>query len=351
MVSFPDPRSRHPFHMHSMIHAQPAYAEEAIDRVWKSDFGKSLSRSHHLVLTGCGTSFHAAMYAAKILQDALGTRCVVEAIHAYDLAFGPLPPGKATVLGVSHSGSTPTTNRALARAKRRGLRVLGVCGLPDSSMERIVDRTLVIGSTHDRSWANTMSYTTQLIAFAILAAQQRQGWADAAREITRLPQVMRKTLETESALKRVARRIARHDKVTFLGAGLDQVTALEAALKIRETCGLTASAYHPEQFLHGPFLSLDGDESVVLLRSRTDGTRSDVARRALSKSGAEVTEIGEHPRASIRLPAARADLRPIISVIPMQFIAYYAALARHANPDIMRTDIPRLRAGVAALFH
>src|SRR2546429_403915 len=163
--------------MHSMIHAQPAYAEEAIDRVWKSDFGKSLSRAHHLVLTGCGTSFHAAMYGAKILQDALGTRCVAEAIHAYALAFGPFPPGKATVLGVSHSGSTPTTNRALARAKRRGLRVLGVCGLADSIMERIVDRTLVIGSTHDRSWANTMSYTTQLIAFAILAAQQRLRWA------------------------------------------------------------------------------------------------------------------------------------------------------------------------------
>src|SRR2546430_4828112 len=119
MVSFPDPRSRHPFHMHSMIHAQPAYAEEAIDRVWKSDFGKSLSRSHHLVLTGCGTSFHAAMYAAKILQDALGTRCVVEAIHAYDLAFGPLPPGKATVLGVSHTGSPPTPNRPRRPPTRR----------------------------------------------------------------------------------------------------------------------------------------------------------------------------------------------------------------------------------------
>src|SRR5256886_4563005 len=206
MVSFPDPRSRHPFHMHSMIHAQPAYVEEAIDRVWKSDFGKSLSRAHHLVLTGCGTSFHAAMYGAKILQDALGTRSVVEAIHAYDLAFGPFPPGKATVLGVSHSGSTPTTNRALARAKRRGLRVLGVCGLADSIMERVVDRTLVIGSTHDRSWANTMSYTTQLIAFAILAPQQRQGGAAAAPASYRLPPGVRKTLQTEASRNGDTRR-------------------------------------------------------------------------------------------------------------------------------------------------
>jgi len=243
------------------------------------------------------------------------------------------------------------TNRALARGKRAGLRTLGVCGLPNSDMEGIVDRLLIIGSTHDRSWANTMSYTTQLIAFASLAAQQREDWADVTRGITRLPQLMRKTLLTESAIQTLARRVARHDKVTFLGAGLDEITALEAALKIRETCGLTASAYHPEQFLHGPFLSLDRDESIMFLRSREDGQRADLTRRALLKTGASVTTIGEHPRSSIRIPSTHPNLRPVLSVIPMQFLAYYTALARHANPDIMRTDNPRLRAGVAALFH
>ena len=89
----------------------------------------------------------------------------------------------------------------------------------------------------------------------------------------------------------------------------------------------------------------------MFLRGLEDGTRADAIGRALSKAGAEVTTVGEHPRASIRLPSTHPYLRPIVSVIPMQFLAYYAALARHANPDIMRTDIPRLRAGVAALFH
>jgi len=218
-------------------------------------------------------------------------------------------------------------------------------------MADTADHILVIGTTHDRSWANTMSYTTQLIAFASLAAQQRGDWAAVTRGIARLPRLMRETLLTESAIRRLARRVARHDKITFLGAGLDEITVFEAALKIRETCGLTASAYHPEQFLHGPFLSLDRDESVVFLRSREDGKRADVARSALLKTGASVTTIGEHPRASIRIPSTHPYLRPIVSVIPMQFLAYYVALARHANPDIMRTDIPRLRAGVAALFH
>jgi glucosamine--fructose-6-phosphate aminotransferase (isomerizing) len=351
MVSFPDPKSRHPFHMHSMILAQPSYAQEVISRVRTSGFGKAFARVPHLILTGCGTSFHAAMYGAKLLQAALGTQCLVEAIHAYDLAYGQSPPRKSTILGVSHSGSTPTTNRALGRAKGAGLQVLGVSGLPDTSMADTADHILVIGATHDRSWANTMSYTTQLIAFASLAAQQGVDWADVTRGITRLPRLMRKTLLTESEIHTLARRVARHDKITFLGAGLDEITALEAALKIRETCGLTASAYHPEQFLHGPFLSLDRDESIVFLRSREDGKRADLARRALLKTGASVTMIGEHPRASIRLPSTHPYLRPILSVIPMQFLAYYTALARHANPDIMRTDIPRLRAGVAALFH
>jgi glucosamine--fructose-6-phosphate aminotransferase (isomerizing) len=351
MVSFPDPKSRHPFHMHSMIRAQPSYAEQTINRVRKSDFGESLSGAEHLVLTGCGTSFHAAMYGAKILQASFGTRCVVEAVHAYDLANRGPPRGKPAVLGVSHSGSTPMTNRALGRAKRAGSQVLGISGLPGSRMEGIVDRTLVIGSTHDRSWANTMSYTTQLTAFAVLAAKRREDWADVKRGVAGIPRAMRTTLLTESAIRRLGRRVAGRERVTFLGSGLDEITALEAALKIRETCGLSASAYHPEQFLHGPFLSLDQTESVVFLRNREDGARADVARSAFSRTGAQITVIGEHPGASIRLPAMHPYLRPIVSVIPMQFLAYYAALARHANPDIMRTDIPRLRAGVAALFH
>ena len=351
MPSFPGARDRHPFHMHDMIRSQPARVEEAIRRVQASDFGLSVARARHLVLTGCGTSFHAAMYGARILQAAARAGAVVEAVHAYDLANRPLPSGRPTILGVSHSGSTPTTNQALARAKRAGHRVLGVCGLPDTKMVDIATDLLVVGSMHDRSWANTMSYTTQLIAFASLASQQRRDWVDLTRDITRTSQVIRKTLQAERAVREIARRVARHDKVTFLGAGLDEITAAEAALKIRETCGLTASAYHPEQFLHGPFLSLDRTEYIVFLRSLEDGTRADAVRRVLSKTGAEVTVIGEHPRALIRLPAIHPYLRPILSVIPMQFLAYYAALARHANPDIMRTDIPRLRAGVAALFH
>jgi glucosamine--fructose-6-phosphate aminotransferase (isomerizing) len=351
MVSFPDPKSRHPYHMHSMIHAQPAFVVETIKRVEASPFRDSLSRARHLIVTGCGTSFHAAMYAARILQAAFGNRAVVETVHAYDLAYGRTVHRNATILGVSHSGSTPTTNRALQRAKRAGSRVLGVSGLPSSAMEEIVHEVLVIGSTHDRSWANTMSYTTQLAAFARLAVQMRPDWTDVSRALRRIPATLQRTLAVEPRIKRLAGEVARHDRVTFLATGWDEITAFEAALKIRETCGLTSTAYHAEQFLHGPFLSIDGDDSIVFLRSREDGARADVTRRALSKTGAAVAVVGEHARSGIRLPASLPDVRPIISVVPMQFLAYYVALARHANPDIMRTDILRLHAGVAALFH
>ncbi len=88
-----------------------------------------------------------------------------------------------------------------------------------------------------------------------------------------------------------------------------------------------------------------------MLRSRDDGPRSLAIVRALKASRASVATIGESPRAELRLPATTRFLRPILSIVPMQFLAYYAALARRANPDIMRTDIPRLRAGVEALFH
>ena len=350
MVSFPNPKARHPFHMHTMIHGQPAFVAETVERIGRRDALAFFGRPRRLIVTGCGTSFHAAMYGARILQAAFGATAIVEATQAYDLAYGPSLPQKATILGVSHSGSTPTTNRALSRAKKAGLRTLGLCGLPDSAMERFADEVLVIGSTHDHSWANTMSYTTQLVAFAGLAAQIAETWPEVAAKIRSLPRVLQIALRTEPAVRRLARRVAHKDRVTFLGSGWDEITALEAALKIRETCSLPASGYHMEQLLHGPFLSIDSRESVVLLRSRTDRDRADRIQRALARSGGDVTTIGEHPRSAIRLPPIHAYLRPILSIVPMQFLAYYAALARRANPDIMRTDIPRLRAGVAVLF-
>lgn len=351
MVSFPGPKSRHPFHMHSMILGQPAYMEETDRRVRASNFWTNFRQARHLVLTGCGTSFHSALYGSRILRAALGSDVSVEAIHAYELANGLLPSGGATIVGVSHSGSTLTTNRALGRAKRSRRRTLAICGLAGSRMEDMSDETLVIGSTHDRSWANTMSYTTQMLAFAILAASLRSDWSGINRGITKMPTVLRQALTTEAPIRKLSRRVARTGRVTFLGSGWDEVTSLEAALKIRETCGVSASGYHTEQFLHGPFLSLDRRESIVVLRSLDDRTRFDSLHRGLSKSGAWIVTIGEHPMASIRLPRMHPYLRPIVSIVPLQFLAYYAAVARHANPDVMRTDIPRFRAGVEALSH
>ena len=333
-----------------MIRAQPEFIRETMTRVRPRDAERIRSPSSHLIVTGCGTSFHAAMYGARVLQATARPGEVVEAVQAFDLAYGPAPR-KAAILGVSHSGSTPTTNRALARAKRAGLRTIGMCGLPDSRMEGIVDDVLVIGSKHDRSWANTMSYTTQLSAFAALASLRGRGTGPPRRVVQSLPALVRKALLTESPIRRLAARLLRLERVTFLATGLDEVTTLEAALKIRETCGVTASGYHTEQFLHGPFLSLEKKDAVVLLLAKEGKARASEIRQALVATGATVATLGDDPRARIRLPRAHPFLRPIVSIVPMQFLAYYVALSRDSNPDIMRTDRVRFRAGVEALFH
>src|SRR2546430_2357991 len=253
MVAFPDPRRRHPFHMHDMILGQPAFVEEALQRTAAADRGSFPGRPRRLVLTGCGTSFHAAMYGARVFQEVMPSVPVL-AIHAYDLAYGSSVPASATGLGVSHSGSMTTTQRALRRARRPCCRTLAVRGLPDAAMARLAGHTLVLRN-------------------------------------------------------------------------------------------------HTEQFLHGPFLSIDDREPIVVPRTREDGPRSAAIARALEASGARVVTVGESARAKIRLPAMPRILRPTLSIVPLQFLAYYAALARRANPDIMRTDIARLRAGVEALFH
>jgi len=227
--------------MHDMILGQPAFVEEALQRTAAADRGSFPGRPRRLILTGCGTSFHAAMYGARVFQEVMPSVPVL-AIHAYDLAYGSSVPASATVLGVSHSGSTPTTNRALRRARRRGCRTLAVCGLPGSAMERLADQTLVIGSTHDHSWANTMTYTRQLTAFAALGSRSTSNVASSIEpSLRRLARALGTTLGCESRVRRLATRVADEARVTFLGSDLDEITALEAALKIREMCSLPAS--------------------------------------------------------------------------------------------------------------
>jgi glucosamine--fructose-6-phosphate aminotransferase (isomerizing) len=352
MALFPRPRRRHPFYMVEMIRGQPEFVRETLRRVADGRAASVLRKTRHLILTGCGTSFHAAWYGARILQRAVGSRAVVEAVSAYDLAYGQPQSGGATVVGVSHSGSTPTTNRALARARTEGHITLGVCGVSGSPMEDIVDEVFVIGSVHDRSWANTMSYTTQLAGFAGIAARVAgTGLSAVSAMVPRIPAALSRAIACEDSVRRLAIRVAAKPRVTFLASGWDDITVLEAALKIRETCGLPASGYPLEQFLHGPFLSIDSSEAIVVLRGAEDGRRAQTILHALRKTGASLEVIGEHPGMAIRLPRIHPWLRPILSVVPMQFLAYYAALARRTNPDIMRTGIPRLRAGVEALFH
>src|SRR5207253_5652351 len=137
-------------------------------------------------------------------------------------------------------------------------------------------------------------YTTQLAAFSALASQSRSHIGPSIGPSLRgLTRSLKATLGCESRVQRLATRVAHKARVTFLGSDLDEITALEAALKIRETCSLPASGYHPEQFLHGPYLSIDDRESIVMLRSRDDGPRSAAISRALKASGASVATIGE----------------------------------------------------------
>ncbi len=351
MVTFPNPRSHHPYHMHDMIRGQPAFVQETLDRLEDASAEAFLGAPRRLVLTGCGTSFHAAMYGAELLQFAFGSARPVRVIHAYDLLFREESLEDTTVLGMSHSGTTSTTNQALARARRSAARVVAICGLAGTPIDRVAEEVLVLGSVHDHSWANTMSYTTQLTALAVLARDAgARSPAFAQMEPASLPHLLERALRCEPAARVLARKVAGRERVTFLGSGLDAITALEAALKIRETCSFPASGYHVEQFLHGPFLSLDRSEAVVALRSREDGRRYGTILRSLSRTGAGVMTAGDAQGADLPLPATHDLLRPVLSVVPMQFLAYYVALKRKANPDIMRSDVPRYREGLAPIF-
>src|SRR5437016_14167454 len=138
-----------------------------------------------------------------------------------------------------------------------------------------------------------MSSTSQLSAVAALSSEIRPGIPDLDRAIRGISRRVRTALSTDRKVRALARSVARADRITFLGASWDEITALEAALKIRETCGLSASGYHPEQFLHGQLLSIQPGEPVVARSSREEGARANVIRGTLTKTGSKVTIVTE----------------------------------------------------------
>jgi len=306
-----------------------------------------------IVIVACGTSWHAGL-SGRLMIEALA-RVPVEVELASEFRNrDPLVSEKVLCLAVSQSGETADTLAAVKVARARGARAFAICNVVGSAISREADGgTLLTRAGPEIGVASTKAYTTQLAALYLLAVKlgRLRGAlsSERAREhleaLRHLPSWMEQMIRQEAAVMPIARRCASARDVLFLGRGGQFPVALEGALKLKEISYIHAEGYAAGEMKHGPIALIDEQMPVVVLATKepayekTLGNMEEVRARG-GHVYAVVTEGDTHAAslAEVALPVPPAPplLAPLLSIIPLQFLAYHVA-------DLKGTDVDQPR--------
>ncbi|HBT48021.1 MAG TPA: glutamine--fructose-6-phosphate transaminase (isomerizing) [Peptococcaceae bacterium] len=300
-----------------------------------------------VALIACGTASYAGMVAKYVWEKLL--RLPVEFDVASELRYRePLMDRDTLGLVISQSGETADTLAGLREAKRLGARVLAVTNVVGSSVAREADDVLYTWAGPEIAVASTKAYLTQVAAVYLLAlylgrARGEAPWAaELARELSVTPSKVEEVLALEDRFRELAARIAPHEHAFFLGRGLDYAVALEGALKLKEISYLHAEACPAGELKHGPLALIEDGTPVVALATQENLLEKMLSniREVKARGGWVLALALEGNRAVaaeadcvLYLPRVHNLLAPLVSVVPLQLLAYYTAVARGCSVD------------------
>jgi glutamine---fructose-6-phosphate transaminase (isomerizing) len=348
-----EPRNSHPFHMHDAIQAQPEAFVRAVERNEDAadEFASRIASCERIFLAGIGTSHHASLVGEHLMR-AYGGGPDVRAVHSFDLAlYGPEMRPEDCLVAVSHRGAKRYTALALERAREMGCLTALITGEGGSGEDRAdaLFRTVA----QERSPAHTVSYTSGVAVLALLAGRlgyHRTSSATLPDELLRerVPDALRAALGTEEEVAALAREYVGRRRIWLVGGGPSAVTAMETALKIKETSYLQAEGMPTETMLHGPFQCVEADDLFVLIApSGAARERTLEVAELVQEVGAPSLILGDdagtYPAAAgeLRVPEVPEPFSAMSCIVPLQLFAYHLALARGTNPDSFRGDDPR----------
>uniref|UniRef100_UPI0003828C23 glutamine--fructose-6-phosphate transaminase (isomerizing) n=1 Tax=Cupriavidus sp. WS TaxID=1312922 RepID=UPI0003828C23 len=303
-----------------------------------------------VLLLACGGSYHAALTAKYWIESLAGLPVSVEIASEFRYRES-VPNPNALVVAVSQSGETADVLGALEVARQLGMRhTLAICNVPTSALVRECALTFITRAGVEIGVASTKAFTTQLVALFLLAltlAQIRgrlsaQDEQHHLRALRHLPDAMRQVLALEPQIMAWSELLARRENMLFLGRGMHYPVAMEGALKMKEISYIHAEAYPAGELKHGP-LALVSDEMPVVavapndrLLEKLKSNMHEVSARSGRLFVFADSDCGIAPSPGIevlRLTEYYGPLSPILHTIPMQLLAYHAALARGTDID------------------
>ncbi len=302
-----------------------------------------------VVLIGMGTSFHAALVGRGYIERLAGLPAEVDNASEYRYR-DPILDASTLVIAVAQSGETVDTLAAMHEAKRRGAKVVAVCNTPGSQATRIADGTVFMRCGPEVAVASTKTFLGSLTAIYLLACDlgARRGrlssgrLASALNDLARAPSLVGRALKTEDVCEAIAGRRHAFEHFLFLGRGQEYAIAMEGALKLKEVSYIHAEGYAAGEMKHGPIALIDEDMPVVTVAVRDEhytkmlNNIEEVRARggsviALATEGDEGIAGKAHD--VIYLPEAPQLIQPMVTVVPMQLLAYYIALRRGCDID------------------
>ena len=313
---------------------------------WTAD---DVAAFNKILIVACGTAYHAGLVTKQYIENLARIPVSVEIASEYRYS-NPLTDDKTLCIVISQSGETSDTLAALKEAKRLGAKSLAITNVVGSSISREADNTVYTWAGPEISVASTKAYTTQLVAgllFAVYLGQLNGKMAPAVGEeilcgVKSLPTLIHEIFEVDEDMKAFAKHYGFKSDAFFLGRAIDYAVAMEGALKLKEISYIHAEAYAGGELKHGTLALIEEGVPVIALATQEDvydkmisNIREVKAREAVvigigMKGDEELTKHVDH---TIYVPRANKFIAPILAVVPLQLLAYYAAITRGADVD------------------
>jgi glucosamine--fructose-6-phosphate aminotransferase (isomerizing) len=301
-----------------------------------------------IILTACGTAWHAALAGEYMIEDAASIPVEVE--YASEFRYrSPIVNEGTIVFVISQSGETADTLAALREAKRKGATVLGICNVVGGTIARETDGGVYIHAGPEIGVASTKAFTSQMAVLALISlllARMRNLSLEKGREIIdallKLPAQMEKILKNDSYVKNIAEKYYQKNNFLYLGRSFNFPIALEGALKLKEISYIHAEGYPAAEMKHGPIALIDENMPVVVIALKDkvhDKVLSNIAEikarkgKIIAVATEGDDEIADKVDHVIYIPGTLELLTPILSVIPLQLLAYHMAVLRGCNVD------------------
>jgi glutamine---fructose-6-phosphate transaminase (isomerizing) len=311
-------------------------------------YNRELVRARRMIITGCGTAWHAGLVGEYLMEDLAKIPTEVE--YASEFRYrNPIIEDGTITIAISQSGETADTLAALREAKERGALALGIVNTVGSTIARETDAGIYLHVGPEIGVASTKAFSGQVVVETLLAlfiARRKYMSQHVLNEfltaLSKIPDQVRKVLQQSEQIREVTEQYTKRENWLFLGRGYNYPVALEGALKLKEISYIHAEGLPAAEMKHGPIALINAGMPVVFIAPRGTqyekilGNIQEVKARggkiiAVASEGDEhIQTVADHV---FSVPDTIEPLQPLLTVVPLQLLAYHAAIARGCNVD------------------